>query len=618
MSREFDQDDGNIEKKNDLNIYSVPFLLSEIHGNINILTNKFKDEIIAKAFKAHSNGDILEAANHYERYLALGLNNSVVLSNYGIILKVLGKIKEAERYQRKSIELNPNFARGYYNLANTLKEIGNLTEAELFLRKAINLKIDFAEAYCNLATILYELGKLSDAEFFIRKSIQYNPCDGKAYSNRGIILRELGQLKEAESSHLKAIELTPDVADFYYNLANTLHDLRKLKEAESFYQKSIKLMPNFAEAYSNLGNVQKDLGYLNKSELAYLKALEIKNDLAGAYFSLSTLLPIGINTKWRNKLFSKVILDNKKPKETIDIYFARSNIFHKEKKYIDSAECLQIANQIKIKIKPFNPEIYFNKSKQLLTVSYKKNNNLIIRKDPFQCIFIVGMPRSGSTLLESILSINSAAFDLGETNILEEAFLYWNKVKSINKNINLSNLYLKKVNISIRKFNIITDKMLYNYQYAGIIANQIDNAKIIHCFRNPLDNILSIYRANFSNGNEFSSSLVDCANVYLDQEQVMTEYKNKFRSKIYDLNYDSLVTNSDIEIKSLISWLGWEWDESYLSPHLNPRAISTASTVQVRTPINPKSVGGWKNYKEMLHPALEILAKHDKYRDLSS
>ena len=94
----------------------------------------------------------------------------------------------------------------------------------------------------------------------------------------------------------------------------------------------------------------------------------------------------------------------------------------------------------------------------------------------------------------------------------------------------------------------------------------------------------------------------------------MKEYKNRFRSKIYDLNYDSLVSNPNKEIKSLISWLGWKWNESYLKPHLNPRSVSTASTVQVRSPINSKSIDGWKNYKDKLKPVIEILPQTDKYK----
>ncbi len=244
----------------------------------------------------------------------------------------------------------------------------------------------------------------------------------------------------------------------------------------------------------------------------------------------------------------------------------------------------------------------------------KKGNNNKEQKNSFESIFIVGMFRSGSTLLESILSIRNDIYDLGEINILEKSFFEWKKSK---EEINLAELYEKKINKKT-KLNITTNKYLYNYQYAGIIARHLPNAKIIHSYRNPLDNILSIYRTQFARGTEYSSSLVDCARVYIDQEELMNKYKNRFRSKIYDLDYDLLVSNPDKEIKSLISWLGWEWDDSYLTPHLNPRSVSTASSVQVRSPINSKSIGGWKNYKDMLKPAIEILTETDKYQNITS
>ena len=98
----------------------------------------------------------------------------------------------------------------------------------------------------------------------------------------------------------------------------------------------------------------------------------------------------------------------------------------------------------------------------------------------------------------------------------------------------------------------------------------------------------------------------------------MSKHKNRFRSKIYDINYDLLVSDPNKEIKSLISWLGWQWDDSYLTPHLNPRSVSTRSNLEVRSPINSKSVSGWKNYKEMLKPAIEILTQTKKYKDITS
>jgi len=230
-----------------------------------------------------------------------------------------------------------------------------------------------------------------------------------------------------------------------------------------------------------------------------------------------------------------------------------------------------------------------------------------------QSIFIVGMPRSGSTLVESIVSLNNKVKDLGEINILEKAF---KKSRNLNQIISLTDLYIQEINQITKGFSITSNKWLYNYQYAGIIAKEILNSKIIHCFRNPLDNILSIHRANFDIGNYYSSSLIDSTKVYLDQEKIISIYKHQFPQKIYDLNYDLLVTNPDKEIKSLINWLGWEWNESYLSPHLNERAVYTASDIQVRSPINSKSIRGWKNYKQILQPSIEMLTQTEKYRDL--
>jgi hypothetical protein len=236
--------------------------------------------------------------------------------------------------------------------------------------------------------------------------------------------------------------------------------------------------------------------------------------------------------------------------------------------------------------------------------SYVKNNE-IVKNYPLS-IFIVGLPRCGSTLVESIISLNPTVKDLGEVNIFEESYKEYKQSNGIK---DASEIYLEKLKITKNK-TITTNKWLFNYQYAGIIAQAIPNAKIIHCYRNPLDNILSMYRAHFGIGNYFSSSLIDSVAIYSDQKEIMKIYKKEFKNHIYSLNYDKLVTHPSEEIKSLIHWLGWEWNDLYLSPHLNNRKVSTRSNVQVRSPINIKSLGGWKNYRDMLKPAMEILKKN--------
>ena len=470
------------------------------------------------------------------------------------------------------------------------------------------------EQIINQAIRLHLKGNIPEAAKYYQYCIYHKFNDHRVFSNYAGILQSIGKLKEAKISLLKAIELNPADAKAHYNLGRILCDFGKLKEAEIEFRKAIKFNPDYVKAHYNLGRILCDLGELKEAEILLSKAIELDPNFASAYYALSLLKFSEKNQSWQNQLFSKDFLINKSPKDQVDIYFARANILHKEKKYDDSSKFLQLANNLKFDLNPFNYEDFLKKSRTLLLEMDKKILKKIELKNSSENIFIVGMPRCGSTLLESIISMNNNVYALGEINILEESYLEYKESK---KKKRIDELYIEKVNKKTQ-LNITTNKWLYNYRYAGIICDEIPNSKIIHCYRNPLDNILSLYRAHFTKGNQYSSSLVNCAKVYLEQEKIMSIYKNKFQSKIYNLNYDLLVSNPDKEIKSLINWLGWKWKDLYLSPHQNTRAIATRSSVEVRSPINSKSIGGWKNYRKMLKPALEILTQSEKYRKLLS
>ena len=455
-------------------------------------------------------------------------------------------------------------------------------------------------------------GKKLEAAKYYAYLIKQGIKDHRIFSNYGIFLNEIGKHKEAELELKKAISLNPEYPNAYYNLAVLYIGQGNLEKAELELKKTIKLKSDFAIAHYNLGFILKDQGRLKEAETYTQKALEVDPQLTDAYLSLSTIQTSDTSQKWHNQLFSESLLKNKNNRELVNIFFARSNILHRKGKYGESAENLITANNIKLRIHKSEANLLIDKTKKLKISSenYERNNQEF--KNYPMSIFIVGLPRCGSTLIESIISLNSKVKDLGEVNILEKSY---REYKQSEKQINLSEIYWKKLEITDNK-TTTTNKWLFNYQYAGIIAKAIPNAKIIHCYRNPLDNILSTYRAHFATGNNFSSSLVDSAEVYTDQDEIMETYKKEFKNHIYSLNYDELVTHPSKEIKSLIRWLGWNWNDLYLSPHLNNRKVSTRSNVQVRSPINTKSLGGWKNYKEMLRPAMEIITKKNKYKDL--
>ena len=195
-----DQKGEGKKKVNEIKTFPVLFPLKEKQENITIATNTSskpsKDQIIKQAIQFHLKGNIAEATKCYQYCINQGLNDHRVFSNYGVILKNIGKLQDAELSYRKAIELNPDFAEAHSNLGNVLKDLGKLKEAELSYRKAIEIKPDLAEAHSNLGNILRDLGKLKEAELSTRKAIELNPDFAEAHLNLGNILRDLGKLKE--------------------------------------------------------------------------------------------------------------------------------------------------------------------------------------------------------------------------------------------------------------------------------------------------------------------------------------------------------------------------------------------------------------------------------------
>tara|TARA_B100000700_G_scaffold329329_1_gene450590 strand:+ start:9348 stop:11135 length:1788 start_codon:yes stop_codon:yes gene_type:complete len=277
-----------------LTTFPIPYEFIDIEDNISISTSKNnqpnKEKIVRQALKFHSEGNIENAISYYKYCFKHGFNDPRVYSNYGIILKNKGKLKEAEKSQRKAIELKPDFTNAHYNLGNILRDLGQLKEAESSLRKALEINPNLPNAYSNLGNILKDLGKLKEAESCHRQAIKLKPDFAEAYSNLGVILRDFGKSKEAESCHRQAIELKPDFAEAYSNLGNVLKDIDNLEEAALSQRKAIDLKPNFAEAYSNLGTILISLGNLKEAEICQRKAISLKQDFAEAHINLSHIL----------------------------------------------------------------------------------------------------------------------------------------------------------------------------------------------------------------------------------------------------------------------------------------------------------------------------------------
>ena len=289
------------------------------------------------------------------------------------------------------------------------------------------------------------------------------------------------------------------------------------------------------------------------------------------------------------------------------IYFSRANVYHTQNKFSDSSKNYKLANDCKSRIYPSNKTSLIEKSIRIKEKFFdEKEKSKTLKEKNLDLIFIFGMPRSGSTLLENILSLNQEVVDLGEIEILPEIMDQFDA--QINEN-NPYEKYIEELNKLCPQAKIATDKNLFNYVFCPVIDKYFRNTKMIYCLRNPLDNILSIYRANF-NKVPFSTSIEDIAELYVHHYELMKIYSETYSNNLFVYSYDDLVINPSLQIRRIIDWLGWDWSEKYLAPHKSKRSVFTASSEQVRNPIHSNSLRGWENYRDLIEPAFPFLSKN--------
>ena len=424
-----------------------------------------------------------------------------------------------------------------------------------------------------------------------------------------------GKLLELIKEAKRLILKYPDSIFLWNILGASNARLKKLNESEKCFYTSIKLNPNFIEGHYNLGKTQKELGKLTEAILSYKKAIEIKPDFAEAYNNYTDSGKIQINDPILLKLDKLINKKNLSEKDSTYLFFAMG------KAQLDignSEKALQLINtgnslrKKELKYKIQKSKDIFNKIEN----NFKELNIKNEETSPdsiSQPIFIVGMPRSGTTLVEQILSSHSSIYGAGELDFLDNAInlIDWQNNKIQKKDIiEIRKNYINELK-KISKSTYTTDKMPLNFRWIGFIAYAFPNAKIIHVKRDAMATCWSNYKTNFSKGGlAFAFDQIDIAEYYKLYEDLMSFWKKKFPEKIYELNYDKLTENQELESRKIFIYLGLKWENSVLEFHNNSRIVQTASNIQVRKKMYKGSSQQWKKYKPWLQPMLNNLKKN--------
>ena len=535
-------------------------------------------------------------------------------NNLGNSLKDLGRLDEAEASYTQAIVLKPDYALAHSNLGITLNELGRLHEAEASLTQAITLKPDYAKAHFNLGNTLHELGKLEEAEASLREAIVLKPDHAKAHFNLGNALQELGRLDEAEASYKQAIKIKPDYAEAYCNIGNSLSDRGDSVAAIDSYKKALKIKPDYAEAYCNIGNSLSEEGDSVSAIDSYKQALKIKPDHAEVHRLLTSI------TKYEEQTPHVVQMQNLHQDKSITeeqrchLSFALAKVFEDLNDLDQSFSYLALGNSLR------KNQLNYNIEKDIKLFGLLKNTYPILKNlvpqtlevsGDIRLIFILGMPRSGTTLVEQIVSSHSKVTGAGELNYVGEFGVeYTTGLTKVNSEtiLGFKNRYLGAIEKHANGKLIMTDKMPQNFQYIGLIFSAFPNAKVIHVNRDRPATCWSNYKQYFAfKGLGYSYNLDDMVTYYGLYKDLMQFWQGHYGDRIYNLDYDRLTTNQEKETRTLLQYLGLLWEEACISPQNNKRSVRTASQQQVRQKVYQGSSQDWRKFEPYLNGAFDQL-----------
>jgi len=532
----------------------------------------------------YSNGRLQEAIDAIKVLNNQHPNVPLLFNLLGACYKELGDFAAAEQMFETATKIKPDYAEAHFNLGVIFKGYGKLTEAVECFKRAITILPNYPDAHNNLGNTLGELGQQKAAIDSYEWALAYKPDYAQAHLNLGVLFSKFDPNK-AIDYYKKAIEIDSNYYAAYFNLASTFRHLGLVDDAIVSYEKAIEIKPNYADAHKNLSGMKK---YIKKdSQVLQMELLLTKKDLSESdQISLNfALAKVNEDLDNDNDFFKFLNKGNKLRKKELNYTFIKDK-------------------EVILKIK----DVFKTPLHQI-----KKLSNKAPTLKP---IFIVGMPRSGTSLVEQILSSHSKVHGGGELDYLAKII-----APGLKESLDNENFFTEKAILSIRTQYldslssldaseiIITDKMPLNFRFIGFILSAFPEAKIVHLNRDARATCWSIYKHYFkSNGNGYAHNFKDLAAYFSIYKDLMAFWNDLYPNKIYDICYEDLTINQEKETKKLLEFCELDWDKKCLNFHTNTRAVKTTSALQVRQKMYQGSSEAWKKYEDYLKPLINGLS----------
>ena len=608
-------------------------------------------------------GELDRAEEYFQKSITLNKSNPLYFCNFSLLANHMKDYDRAISLLEEAIKLRPNYSEAWLNLGSVHSAKGDMASAEKAFINAVKFNANYIKALFNLAVVQEALGKKLESSQTIEKIIKLKPSEN-LYHTLGLalyVLDPINHSKKAIKYLKKALKFNPNSLETYRALATLYVESNSIEKALEVYSKISDKISDYRDFNLEYASCLVSNGELTKAEVIYSSILKKEKENTVALNGVALIYQLSGNFSESEKMYKDILkkdINNQKAyygysqckkidendkeivsqleniitlKENSFGYYALGKMYNDLGQYKTAFSNYKKANDIRSKKIIFNKELLSKKIDSIINIftdeyishfsEYGNSSDVPI--------FILGSPRSGTTLIEQIVSSHTNILGAGELNYirkianqsgiqsssryperLENLFSKGNEAKEIIKND--AALYLQNISKYIKDKNIIhvTDKMPNNFLYIGYIFMMFPNAKIIHAKRHPVDTCLSIYFQNFNSEHQYSFNINNIIFWYKEYAKLMNHWKTIYGDRILDIDYGSITNNIESVAKLMISYCNLDWQEQCIEFYKSERAIHTSSSWQAKQPIYNTSLDRWRKYEDYIPELIDNFSEY--------
>ena len=563
-----------------------------------------------------------EAVQLITRALEIKPSDAQAHGNLGLAYQRMGNLDSAERHFRESIRLDPNKPVVWNSLGNVLREKGQAADAVKAYETTLKVNGNYPECWANLSKALVDLGKYEPAFQAVSRALQIDPTVPDFHNQIAEVYRKGSKFDLAISAYKKSLELDPTLYESMLGLATVYRESEDSEAALAVLNRLIEQEPGHAKAYTVLGVLKEQLGEPEAAAECFKKSIELAPNVISPHWHLSQIKGRKSTEDEIEAMERFQEMKGLSQQDKTHLYFGLGAAYDQQGQADKAFAAWQTANAVKAERFPFDPEGRRQHRDSIIEHSHALAATLkgTSVQEIRQLVFVLGMPRSGTSLTDQILSSHTDVSSLGEVGYADEMTVQVKKLTGQLYPAGLSRLnekdiallredFLQKIHASHSNYPVLLDKTPLNFQHLGLLAEVFPGAKFIHCRRDPMDNCFSIFKLAFADDQDYAHDLTALGQHYRLYEEMMDAWKEKYPDRILDVHYEDTVADIEGQCGRLVEFLGLTFEPKMLEFYSSERLVRTPSASQVRRPIYKSSVQAWKNYEKQLQPLVLALGR---------